>query len=84
MRYLILVLTLSSCAIFEPRIITKEVKVPVSVPCVKSIPEKPPHFTGSLLTTDSIHDKVKALLLDNNALNADNLQLRAILEGCVI
>ncbi len=83
MRYILLALTLSSCAIFEPRIITKEVKVPVSVPCVESIPEKPLQLSTSLSKDDSIYRKAQVLLLDNNALSADNLQLRAILEGCV-
>lgn len=81
MRYLFILL-LTSCAAFEPKIITKEIKVPVSVPCVKEIPVKPELLSPMLRKEDTIFRKSQVLLIDNNALRADNLTLRALLEGC--
>ena len=87
MRLIILALLLTSCAWMrpEPKIITKEVKVPVAVPCVKEdqVPEKVERETNKLTRADTIHRKTQALLIDNNALSAENLSLWAILDACL-
>lgn len=60
-----------------------EVKVPVRVACVESIPAKPTMEFDALRVSDSIGQKVSALLIDNSSLKADSEQLRALLVGCV-
>ena len=81
MRYLIILL-LSSCSIFEPKIITKEVKVPVPVACIATLPEqyKPTH---TLTQESNIYDKVKVLSMDKLGYEAEVIQLRALVIPCL-
>ncbi len=76
--YLVAATALLSCA---QKVI--EVKVPVSVPCVQSIPVEPVMQSDALTIDNSIGEKVKALVIDNKALKSDNLNLRALISGCV-
>jgi hypothetical protein len=68
-----------------PIVITKEVKVPVAVPCVNSadVPPVREMVTESLHRDDPVFRKVQATLVDLKGLQQDDLRLRAILEGCV-
>lgn len=88
MRFLIIALLLTSCAWMrpEPKIITKEVKVIVTVPCIKKEDLPPNHVereTSKLTRGDSIHKKAQALLIDNNALDSENITLWALVTGCI-
>lgn len=84
MKWLIVLFLLVSCA-NEPKILVQEKKIPIPVPCAKReiLPEKTERETDKLRQGDSIHRKTQAMLLDLNNLDAENLALWAILEGCV-
>jgi len=85
MKYLLIVLLLSSCAAREPKVITQEVQVPVPVPCIKqgAIPKEGKLQSDSLVKKDSIFRKVQALLIDVKGLKSENSTLRALVVGCV-
>ena len=71
---------LSACATTEPTIITKEVKVPVAVPCQVAEPTppdlryKPPY--------DNIFDAVRDLVGDRELSQAYENELRTALKSC--
>lgn len=75
MKYLIPLLLTGCSTLHTPDI----VQVPVHVPCVSSIPDKPIQlFNGD----GSVFDQVKALLIDRENAKMYESQLEAQLEGC--
>lgn len=80
MRYLLLTLLLASCAT-KPA--TVEVKVPVFVPCVKSMPARPTFASLALPGDASEGEKVLALARDTLLHFKYESQLEAILAGCL-
>lgn len=85
MRFFILILFISACASREPTVITKEVQVPVPVPCLKGadVPEARKLKSDELVKKDSIFRKTQALLIDVKGLKSENSTLRALVVGCV-
>jgi hypothetical protein len=78
---LAVVLLLTSCA--RERIVIQEVKVPVPVSCIETVPEVRQMESGNLVKEDSTFDKVKAVLIDIKQLQSENNILRAALSGCL-
>lgn len=77
-------LTLVGCATTEPqiRIETKEVKVPVAIPCKTEDPVKPVVEFDKLRVEDNIEVKTKALLADRQRSIAYQKELEAALKSC--
>lgn len=84
MRALVIVaaLVLAGCAGPKPQIRTVEVKVPIATKCAAQAPSVPDYATDHLTLDESIHDLVRALLIERLQLRAENGELRAGLEGC--
>jgi len=82
MRYIAILLILSSCT---PRVITQEVLVPVSVPCINkdSLPPVREMTHYNLKESDSIFTKTKSIMTDLKGLESDVKILMAITSGCV-
>ena len=74
------VLMLSACA--RERIVIQEVKIPVPVSCIETLPAVRQMESGNLANDDSTFQKVKAVLIDYKNLQAENNELRAVLSGC--
>lgn len=84
-RVAILCLLLAGCATPQPRVIYKEVKVPVPVSCLKpgDIPEKSARYTDNLdLSTASLAEIVQAVLIDRETAKIADLNMRSALAGC--
>jgi hypothetical protein len=81
MRYLLLILILASCA---PRVVTKEVFVPVATPCFDKalIPPVRDLTYKQLKQTDTIFDKTKAITIDLIGLESDDKIIRAAISSC--
>ena len=74
------VLMLSACA--RERIVIQEVKIPVPVSCIETLPEVRQMESGNLAKEDSTFQKVRVVLIDYKNLQAENNELRAVLSGC--
>lgn len=76
---------LSGCTASPPVVIEKpvEVRVPVAVSCVKALPVKPVFKTDEQLKRGSDYQVVNDLLADRLAREIYELQLEAVLKGCV-
>ena len=74
------VLMLSACA--RERIVIQEVKIPVPVSCIESVPEVRHMESGNLAKDDGTFQKVRVVLIDYKNLQAENNELRAVLSGC--
>ena len=85
MKYTLLVLLLSSCALFESDIEFKEVLVPVVTPCLskEKLPAQSIAKTDSLSSQDNIYVKTEAILFDKLSYEAENNTLRALLNACL-
>lgn len=70
-----LIIFLTGCSTLHA---PETVYVPVHVPCVSSIPDKP----VSVFKDGSVFDQVKALLIDRENAKIYASQLEAQLEGC--
>lgn len=84
-RVVILSLLLAGCATTPPRVVYKEVKVPVPVSCLKpgDIPEKAPRETDKLdLSSASLAEIVQAVLIDRETAKIADLNMRSALAGC--
>jgi len=81
MRYLIILLVLASCA---PRVVIKEVMIPVATPCFDTALIPPVrHLTyKDLQPTDNIFDKTQAISTDLLGLEADDKVIRAAISSC--
>ena len=74
------VMLMSACATTEPTIITKEVKVPVPVPCKTQDPATPAYrFTPPY---DNVFDATRDLLGDRELSLAYENELRTALKSC--
>ncbi|MBU3895404.1 hypothetical protein KH388_22185 [Serratia rubidaea] len=79
------VAVLAGCAAPPPMtgVKTVEVKVPVAVSCVASLPAKPAFKTDAQLQEGSSYQVFNNLLADRLARERYILQLEAVLSGCV-
>lgn len=77
-------LLLSACATAkpEPRIITREIKVPIPVACVPEIQPAGPYAADAIPLDADIFALVKALLIEREQRKIAELNLRSALEGC--
>lgn len=80
MKTLLLLLLVAGCATQRPP--PEIVKVPVSIPCVKSVPVRPVYAVRSLLTDATDGAIVLALALDLPLHLKYEGELEAIIEGC--
>ena len=77
-------LALTACATSEPRIITKEVRVPVPVACAAS-PGPDPAFSDTpeaLRAAADLFEQVKLLLAGRAQRDARLAELKAAVAGC--
>ena len=77
---LLAVLLLAGCATRAPT--TREVKVPVSVPCVGNVPVAPVYEFDKLTSTASDGEKVLALARDWPRGRKYEGELEAVVAGC--
>lgn len=79
---LVLALALAGCATPKERIVYKEVRVPVSVPC-KVTPPAEPAFAGDTVDLKApIYDLVQALIVERDNRIAERIELRAAVKSC--
>lgn len=78
----LLAIGLAGCATPEPRVVTKEVRVPVAVTCAPPTPPAPAYAADAAPLDGTIFDLVQALLIDREQRKMSELSLRAALEGC--
>ncbi len=78
---IILCAMLSSCASLLP-VKTLEVKVPVAVPCVQAMPEKPYFITDDELLAYDKGNFITALHVDRLQRQSYEAELEAVLAGC--
>lgn len=78
----LLAIGLAGCATPEPRVVTKEVRVPVAVTCAPPMPPAPTYAADAAPLDGTIFDLVQALLIDREQRKISELSLRAALEGC--
>ena len=71
---------LGGCAGAPP--VIQEVKVPVSVPCVLSVPSRPDFEFGKLTLVASDGEKILALARDWPRGRKYEGELEAVIEGC--
>jgi hypothetical protein len=77
-------LTLAGCATMPPveKVVTQRVEIPIAVACKTPTPAEPTYCAPSLKPTDSIFDKTKCLLSDEDLRKANQLELTAALNSC--
>jgi hypothetical protein len=81
MRYILLIIILASCA---PKIVYRDVFVPVATPCFDTnlIPPMRDLTYKQLKQTDTIFDKTKAITIDLIGLESDDKIIRAAISSC--
>lgn len=79
-----LVALLSACATTEPviRVVTQRVEVPVPVPCKTPEPVVPVFNVPALTENDTVYDKAKAFVADNQLHKGYEIELLAALRSC--
>lgn len=77
-----LVLFLAGCATTEPRVVYREVKVPVSVPCRVTLPDEPTYATAELSLDAPLFDMVRALLVEREQRKARDVEVTAAARSC--
>jgi hypothetical protein len=75
-------LGLMSCAGSHSRIVTREVRIPITAPCTPTLPPKPNYAADVAPLDGSIFDLVRSLLIDREQRKSQELALRAALAGC--
>lgn len=73
---------LSGCATAEPRVIYRDVKVAVSIPCKVDLPDEPDYATNSLALDAPIFDMVRALLVEREQRKARDVEVTAAAKSC--
>lgn len=73
---------LTGCATTEPRIVYREVKVPISVPCKVDLPDEPDYATNSLALDAPIFDMVQSLLVEREQRKARDVEVTAAARSC--
>ena len=72
---------LSGCA-SAPPCEPAEIKIPIPVPCVNEIPNKPDSMMGQLPESATDFDKIQALTIDYLSQQQYIHSLEAVIEGC--
>jgi hypothetical protein len=79
----LLAIGLAGCTTPAPRVVTKEVRVPVAVSCAPTPLQLEPVYAADAASLDgTIFDLVQTLLIDREQRKISELSLRAALEGC--
>lgn len=73
---------LAGCATTEPRIVYRDVKVPIPVPCKVDLPAEPDYATNSLALDAPIFDMVRALLVEREQRKARDVEVTAAARSC--
>ena len=76
------ILMLSGCAHRTPRIVTKEVRVPIVAPCAPHLAPAPSYAADQVLLDGTVFDLVQALLIDREQRKVREAELSAAVEGC--
>lgn len=79
MKYAVLLLALSGCASTMP----ETVNVPIPVPCIDAMPQRPALATDAELIKLVDTDFIIALGIDRQQRIKYQAELEAILQGCV-
>ena len=75
-------LVMAGCAHTEPRVVVKEVKVPVSVPCKVAEPATPAYAADAVDLDSPLFNLVRALLVEREQRKAETTELRAAVRAC--
>lgn len=75
-------LSLGGCAHTEPRVVYREVKTVVPVPCRVTLPDEPAYATADLSLDAPLFDMVRALLVEREQRKADQVEARAAARSC--
>lgn len=73
---------LAGCAHTEPRVVYREVKVPVSVPCRVTLPDEPVYATQGLTLDEPLFEMVRALLVEREQRKARDVEVTAAAKSC--
>ena len=80
--FLIPILAVSGCDQTLVKSVPVEVRVPVVVHCVKSVPDKPVSEWDRTSEKATMVQKVKALLIDREQARGYISELEAVIKGC--
>jgi len=86
MKWLIpIAILLTGCAGKETVIETVEVEKPIPIPCIeqKAIPDPVAPASESITIESSPGEKIKAILVENRRLRAQNGTFRALVGPCI-
>lgn len=75
-------LFLAGCATTEPRVVYRDVKVPISVPCKVTLPDEPVYATEGLTLDEPLFEMVRALLVEREQRKAVSVETRAAAKAC--
>lgn len=75
-------LSLAACGHTEPRVVFKEVKVPVSVPCRVTLPDEPSYAADQVSLDASLYELVRALLVEREQRKARDVEVTAAAKSC--
>lgn len=83
--FFISLIFLTACSTTPPgiKIVTQEVKVPVSVPCKVKTPTKPDFNFDKLKIEDNLETKTRSLLADRLLHLGYETELEAALNSCI-
>jgi hypothetical protein len=73
---------LSGCATTEPRVVYRDVKVLVSVPCKVTLPDEPEYATKGLTLDEPLFDLVRAVLVELEQRKARDVEVTAAAKSC--
>jgi hypothetical protein len=82
---LLVLMLLAGCSLFRPEV--QIVKVPVSVPCLKSVPERPEYLFPGMpepVTEVQAMEAAKALARDFERADLYGRQWEAQAAGCIV
>ncbi len=82
-RFVLVALLLAGCAHTQPQIVTKEVRVPISVPCKVTEPAVPSYAADTVGLDEDLFGLVRALLVDREQRKAEAVELRAAVKACL-
>ena len=73
---------LSGCAHTEPRVIYRDVKVVVPVPCRVVLPDEPAYAADTVSLDAPLFDMVRALLVEREQRKARDVEVTAAAKSC--
>jgi hypothetical protein len=76
------IIFLTGCATAEPRVVYRDVKVPVSIPCKVTEPAVPAYAADSVELDAPLFSLVRALLVEREQRKAEAVELRAAVRAC--